>query len=489
MMLSRGTPERFAHKCWADCEDKFNCCMTRSNWLGNGEPPNVTLGLDASTDKFKPFGCIGTVNVERKGLYLHPNGSVVNKPPPGRIGDGVGGKVSRIKTLPCIYLRAGGGLTTTAFNGVDFGGYLVYCPALDNPDFAGRGIVATRDVTFHPKLKPERDPLSMIPKKIDKDGGILIPDGTNVRIDFCAMRKVKVLDPDEIKRYERELFSEESLAECGVVSSLNHDMSFARFEADHRNHHEKNSTIDACTQTVSPSLETAAKRVENDDDGVSNQGHSTVVGDSFSGQRAFELEPHGTGTATTHGIVAGRKVKLMKEADAKRSVNQALRNPHVRFHFDPDHEKGGKSKDRYRKYSKECRTLSDFRRLNGTRMPNSKETVVKMADLFFDYRRGTLTFSFGDGTNESNIDEATRLPTHRSLFIADEKSDVTHCIATLGFSDKTEGNIMYDLWKQSGDLGISPRQLQMLSTMKFVLYTSLFRRKTRKSKLRPFERL
>ena len=480
VMLSRGTPERFAHKCWADCEDKFNCCMTRSNWLGNGEPPNVTLGLDASTDKFKPFGCIGTVNVERKGLYLHPNGSVVNKPPPGRIGDGVGGKVSRIKTLPCIYLRAGGGLTTTAFNGVDFGGYLVYCPALDNPDFAGRGIVATRDVTFHPKLKPERDPLSMIPKKIDKDGGILIPDGTNVRIDFCAMRKVKVLDPDEIKRYERELFSEESLAECGVVSSLNHDMSFARFEADHRNHHEKNSTIDACTQTVNPSLETAAKRVENDDGGVPNQGHSTVVGDSFSGQRAFELEPHGTGTATTHGIVAGRKVKLMKEADAKRSVNQALRNPHVRFHFDQDHEKGGKSKDRYRKYSKECRTLSDFRRLNGTRMPNSKETVVKMADLFFDYRRGTLTFSFGDGTNESNIDEATRLPTHRSLFIADEKSDVTHCIATLGFSDKTEGNIMYDLWKQSGDLGISPRQLQMLSTMKFVLFTSPVSQKDKK---------
>lgn len=56
----------------------------------------------------------------------------------------------------------------------------------------------------------------------------------------------------------------------------------------------------------------------------------------------------------------------MKEADAKTGVNQALKNPNVRFHFDLDHDKGGKSKDRYRKYSRECRTLSDFRRLNGS---------------------------------------------------------------------------------------------------------------------------
>ena len=480
VLLSRGIPERFGHKCWIDLEDKFNCCMTRSNWLGNGEPPNVTLGLDASTDRFQPFGCIGTVNVDRKGLYLHPDGSVLSKPPPGRIGEGIGGKVSRIKTLPCIYLRAGGGLTTNAFNGTDFGGYMVYCPALDTDEFAGRGIVVTRDVTFHPRLKPERDPLSMIPKKIDKDGGTLIPEGTNVRIDFHSMRKVNVLDADDVKRYDRELFAEQSLAELEVKSSVNHDTAFVRCEADHRNPHEKTSTVDACTQTASSLRAINTKNDDNCEDSTSTPRHSTVVGDSFSGQRAFELNPHGNGSGATHGIVAGRKVKLMKEADAKTGVNQALKNPNVRFHFDLDHDKGGKSKDRYRKYSRECRTLSDFRRLNGSKMPNGNETVVTKADLVFDYRRGTLTFSFGDDNAEDGTDKASERPKHRSLFVADAKANVTHCISTLDFSSDPEGNIMYDLWKQNGNQGISPRQLQMLSTMKFVLYTSPHSEKDKK---------
>ena len=48
----------------------------------------------------------------------------------------------------------GGGLTTSAFNGVEFGGWLVYCPALDNANFKGGGIMASRDVNWHPRLKP-----------------------------------------------------------------------------------------------------------------------------------------------------------------------------------------------------------------------------------------------------------------------------------------------------------------------------------------------
>ena len=107
-----------------DDDDKFHYRPTTANRLGAGEPPNVTLGLSMCTDRFQQFGCLGTVYLKNKELYRLDDGSISRKPPPGRIGDGRGGKVSRVKNLPCFYLRSGGGLTTNEFNGKDYGG----CP-------------------------------------------------------------------------------------------------------------------------------------------------------------------------------------------------------------------------------------------------------------------------------------------------------------------------------------------------------------------------
>ena len=56
------------------------------------------------------------------------------------------GKIGRIKSLPCFFLRSGGGLTTASFNGIEFGGHLVYVPALDKERFKGGGIMAIRSV-------------------------------------------------------------------------------------------------------------------------------------------------------------------------------------------------------------------------------------------------------------------------------------------------------------------------------------------------------
>ena len=111
------------------------------------ESPNATLGFSTDMSRFQRFGCPGTVQVAHIKLYVRDDVSVSKTPPQSRIGHGRGGKVSRIKGLPSFYLRTGGGLTTNESHKMcDFGGWLVYCPALDNENFRGRGIMATRSV-------------------------------------------------------------------------------------------------------------------------------------------------------------------------------------------------------------------------------------------------------------------------------------------------------------------------------------------------------
>ena len=125
-----GYRERMSHHAWFDDTDKSNYVPTSANRLGNGASPNETLGFSTDISKFQRFGCPGTVNVTHLGLYVQNDGSVGRTPPTGRLGTGRGGKVSRVKSLPCFYLRTGSGLTTNECHKMcDFGGWLVYCPA------------------------------------------------------------------------------------------------------------------------------------------------------------------------------------------------------------------------------------------------------------------------------------------------------------------------------------------------------------------------
>ena len=122
-MLVSGLKEELCYHAWVDDTDKSNYLPTTSNRLGQGEPPNATLGFSTDMSRFQRFGCPGTVQVAHMKLYVRDDGSVSKTPPQSRIGQGRGGKVSRIKSLPCFYLRTGGGLNTNESHKMyDFGG-------------------------------------------------------------------------------------------------------------------------------------------------------------------------------------------------------------------------------------------------------------------------------------------------------------------------------------------------------------------------------
>ena len=142
-MQDSGMPRKLALHAWVDAEDKFNTLPSKANKLGAGEAPARTCGFSIDHNRFQRFGCLGTVNVLHKNLVARDDGSVAvaSAPPPtlapvvGDLGQRRVGKIGRIKSLPCFYLRSGGGLTTASFNGIEFGWYLVYVPALDNEKF------------------------------------------------------------------------------------------------------------------------------------------------------------------------------------------------------------------------------------------------------------------------------------------------------------------------------------------------------------------
>ena len=74
--LKSGLPENLAMYAWLDEEDKFHYRPSSANKLGHGEPPNATLGLSMNTEKFQPFGCVGTVYLKNKELYRLDDGSL-----------------------------------------------------------------------------------------------------------------------------------------------------------------------------------------------------------------------------------------------------------------------------------------------------------------------------------------------------------------------------------------------------------------------------
>ena len=144
-MQDSGMPRKVALHACVDAEDKFNTLPSKANKLGSGEAPARTCGFSIDHNRFQRFGCLGTVNVLHKNLVARDDGSVAvaSAPPPtlssvvGALGQRRVGKIGRIKSLPCFFLRSGGGLTTASFNGIEFGGYLFYVPALDNETFKG----------------------------------------------------------------------------------------------------------------------------------------------------------------------------------------------------------------------------------------------------------------------------------------------------------------------------------------------------------------
>ena len=181
---------------------------TTANRLGNGEAPNDNLGFSTDISWFHRFGCPGTFNVTHLGLYVQDYGSVGRNPPTGRLGTRRGGKVSRVKSLPCFYLRTGSGLTTNECHKMcDFGGWLVYCPALDREKFHVHGIVASRIVRWHSRLYPERHRDTHKSMFIDTDKSMLCPAGTDKKSPVRALMRTVELSPSEVASFN-EILSE-----------------------------------------------------------------------------------------------------------------------------------------------------------------------------------------------------------------------------------------------------------------------------------------
>ena len=189
----RGAPTKFFLHAWGCVEDHENQLPNARNWLGNGEPPDATLGLANRLETFYPFFTPYTF-IPPQDLYFQDDGSLATQPSGAIEGNRTrGGKVKKVRSLLGFYLRSGGGLTTS-WNGAEFGGYMLYCPALDTAKFKGNGVLVTRNVTFHPRLYPLVNPTTQFTTDVTQKGAILRPKGTS--LDIPVSRFVKSVDVD-----------------------------------------------------------------------------------------------------------------------------------------------------------------------------------------------------------------------------------------------------------------------------------------------------
>ena len=458
-----GYRERMSHHAWFDDTDKSNYVPTSANRLGNGASPNETLGFSTDISRFQRFGCPGTVNVTHLGLYVQDDGSVGRNPPTGRLGTGRGGKVSRVKSLPCFYLRTGSGLTTNECHKMcDFGGWLVYCPALDREAFHGHGIIASRNVRWHPRLFPERHPDTHKSMFIDTDKSMLCPSGTDKKIHVGTLMKTVELSSSELASFDSEL-SDTAM----TASEHDADVAFSRYAVGWRDPTEQR-LVSTSTQTephVSDPSTNSHTAPSNPTLPAPN--YPTNVGDSLSGQRQLELQGVHNRHKQTHGVKAGRSVQLMKETDARALVTAALANDDVIFQWDMHHEKDDESRIRFNYYRERVKCPADFRRERKVKLPGrGKKNAIIRDDLVHDVRRGILTFLFPEVTETAQREEAQ----FAVNYVASEDENVTYRILTLkpNLSDPEE-DVMCQLYRSSGNCGITARQLELMSTMQFVL--------------------
>ena len=121
----------------------------------------------------------------------------------------------------------------------------------------------------------------------------------------------------------------------------------------------------------------------------------TSIGDSFSGQRQFELRSTQHRSDQTHGSKGGQSVALMNASDARRLVSKALGSDDVVFQWDPHHEKTGVSGIRFNYYRDRVKCTADYFRERKV-WSRKKNTIIR-DDLVHGVQRGTDPIS-GDRT-------------------------------------------------------------------------------------------
>ena len=382
----RGAPTRFFLHAWGCVEDQENQLPNARNWLGNGEPPDVTLGLANRLDTFHPFFTPCTF-IPPQDLYFQDDGSLATQPSGTVDGNSIrGGKVKKVRSLLGFYLRSGGGLTTS-WNGAEFGGYMIYCPALDTAKFKGNGIVVTRNVTFHPRLYPLVNPTTQFTTDVTQSSAILRPKGTS--LDIPVSRFVKSVEID--------------------LSTITDGLPHSPVSPPH-------------------AFDTTA---EVDDVPSPLVGPSTV-GESISGQRTYELGSAAmkATTESLRGEVAledGTTDEIAKipALEAKKIVNDALHSDAI-FNWRPGAVKSRDSGVRYAVYSTTIRTCTDYSNMLRQKLPGITKDIVSKADLVNNVQNGLLWFSDREQESEEVVEEVD----HRILYIDDSAENVTRRVLT-----------------------------------------------------------
>ena len=119
----------------------------------------------------------------------------------------------------------------------------MYCPALDNENFRGRGIMATRSVQWHPRLYPERNLDTRKSMRVDGPNSVLCPSGTNKRLPVSSLLKSIELSRSEIGSFDARLN-----AEIQEDVDTYTDVVFARYQVGFNDDDER--TVTTCgTQT------------------------------------------------------------------------------------------------------------------------------------------------------------------------------------------------------------------------------------------------
>ena len=190
----------------------------------------------------------------------------------------------------------------------------------------------------------------------------------------------------------------------------------------------------------------------------------TSIGDSFSGQRQFELRSTQHRSVQTHGNKAGKSVALMNASDARRLVSKALgSDDDVVFQWDPHHEKTGVSGIRFNYYRDRVKCTADYFRERKVKIPGTgKKNAIIRNDLVHDVQRGILTFLFPEMTEPEQREEVL----HDVCYVAVEDEDVTYRALTLKPNlPDPETDIMYQLYSKSMDQELTALQLELISTI------------------------
>ena len=134
--------------------------------IGNGEAPNATLGFKMDLS-FSRFGC----PYRFTRLICPGRACSVGRTPIWKDRDRSRRKSSRVIYQPLAYWR---GYRQTSVTNCD-SEVICHCPALTTTASTVMALCASRSVTWHSRLYPERHPDTLKSSFIDTDTSVLCP--------------------------------------------------------------------------------------------------------------------------------------------------------------------------------------------------------------------------------------------------------------------------------------------------------------------------